>query len=233
MTDVSTFITRSETLPVHWPTQWLTHLGDDLVLFWSLVTFTILLDKWLDKTGLWKYFKHTKKPNAWPDSATYIGMTILFNQFFILGGIMLTAEIWGFHSRSGTIWEWSNLYRFPIAVLTEEILFFYAHVLLHTSWFYENVHKIHHSWVYPSGIAAYHCHPIEHAICNVIPVLVAGWVANLSFETARLWHFISVISAILSHSGYVMFSFHYLHHVNYYINYGVIGWMDNWHGTSV
>lgn len=45
--------------------------------------------------------------------------------------------------------------------------------------FYKSVHKIHHKWTAPIGIAAEYAHPFEFLIGNIVPVFTGPIVRTL------------------------------------------------------
>jgi sterol desaturase/sphingolipid hydroxylase (fatty acid hydroxylase superfamily) len=56
-----------------------------------------------------------------------------------------------------------------IYILLEEVLFYYSHRLLHWKRIYKYVHKQHHDFKAPIGIAAEYAHPIEFVFGNLLP----------------------------------------------------------------
>ena len=58
----------------------------------------------------------------------------------------------------------------PIFLLVEEVGFYYSHRLLHRPLLYRTIHKLHHDWVSPVGLAALYSHPVEHLLSNLVPV---------------------------------------------------------------
>lgn len=55
-------------------------------------------------------------------------------------------------------------------VLTEELFFYYSHRLLHTPYFYQHVHKIHHEYKAPFGMASEYAHPFEYVVGNLVSI---------------------------------------------------------------
>ncbi|CAJ0566066.1 unnamed protein product, partial [Mesorhabditis spiculigera] len=58
------------------------------------------------------------------------------------------------------------------SVLIEELGFYYTHRLFHQPFFYKRIHKIHHRWTAPVSITSVYCHPLEHAISNLMPIML-------------------------------------------------------------
>ncbi|CAG2101437.1 unnamed protein product [Medioppia subpectinata] len=67
---------------------------------------------------------------------------------------------------------WRILIHLLICVVIEEMGFYYSHRLLHLNKFYKYIHSKHHHWTVPTAIAASYCHPIEHIISNVLPIVL-------------------------------------------------------------
>lgn len=133
-------------------------------------------------------------------------------------------------------WFLSGLYKFFIALLLEEIFFYYGHRLFHLPILYSRFHKIHHRWKKPIALSAFYAHPAEHLLVNIAPVLVSGYLAGLGKVEMRLWLCVATINALLfAHGGYKLPLYknrHDIHHREFNRNYGVLGILDYIHGTN-
>lgn len=127
-----------------------------------------------------------------------------------------------------------------IYIVIEEIMFYFSHRLLHTSMFYSKIHKFHHTFTAPFGIAAIYAHPIEHMLSNVIPVSI-GSLVMLSHPTLpMIWGVLALFNTMTVHSGYdfscfLLFPapyFHDWHHEKFHENFGAIQVLDYVLGTS-
>ena len=59
-----------------------------------------------------------------------------------------------------------------VFILVREVLFYYSHRALHHPSIYKYVHKQHHEWQTPIALTAIYCHPIEHFVSNMFPVII-------------------------------------------------------------
>lgn len=89
-----------------------------------------------------------------------------------------------------------------ICLLCQEIGFYYSHRLLHSKMLYKRLHKLHHKYQAPYGLTAIYCHPIEHILSNILPVVAAFPVLKCHVSTALLWITIALTTTINDHSGY-------------------------------
>ena len=86
------------------------------------------------------------------------------------------------------------------------ILFYLAHQALHTGVLYKHIHKIHHKYSAPFGLAAEYCHPAEVAILGMGtiggPLLYCYFMRDLHIITVHIWITLRLFQAIDAHSGY-------------------------------
>ncbi|KAH7638479.1 aldo-keto reductase family 1 member b10-like protein 1 [Dermatophagoides farinae] len=129
------------------------------------------------------------------------------------------------------------IYHLVVFVFLQEITFYYLHRLLHYKFFYRFIHKIHHKWQAPIAISALYCHPFEHFLANLVPVLIGPFLMLSHRSTISIWLLIVHIVTLNDHSGYhfpLMPSpeFHDYHHLMFNQNFGRMGFLDYFHGTS-
>jgi len=122
-------------------------------------------------------------------------------------------------------------------ILWYEVFFFLAHWIAHFPLLYKHVHKIHHEWQSPIGMAAIYCHWLEHILCNLIPLIMGPFILGSHAVTLWTWITFGLISTVSHHSGYhfpwmLSSEFHDYHHLKFTQNFGVLGIMDTLFGTN-
>ncbi len=116
-------------------------------------------------------------------------------------------------------------------------MFYYTHRLFHTKYLYRTIHKIHHEWTSPIGIVCYYSHPIEHIFANILPIFVGPIIFRSHIILCAIWSIVAVITIIAAHSGYHLpilssLEAHDYHHLKFNEIYGVVGFLDKFHGTN-
>lgn len=91
-------------------------------------------------------------------------------------------------------------------MVMEDTFHYFAHRLLHYGPFYRNIHKIHHQFSAPFGLAAEYAHPAEVLILGIgtigSPILYCAITRNLHLITVYIWIILRLFQAIDAHSGY-------------------------------
>jgi|EP00505_MAST-04D_sp_SCG-Rhode-Island_P003027 sterol desaturase/sphingolipid hydroxylase (fatty acid hydroxylase superfamily) len=126
-----------------------------------------------------------------------------------------------------------------VAILFDEVLFYFSHLLLHQTNFlgfnfYAQIHKVHHEFTAPIGLVAAYCHPIEMLVGNIIPLFAGIIYMNAHIYTFLVWVVLAILGTQTHHCGYewpwMKFdhqpSFHDYHHEAFDTCYGNIGWLD-------
>ncbi|GAA5860790.1 hypothetical protein JCM1840_001968 [Sporobolomyces johnsonii] len=89
----------------------------------------------------------------------------------------------------------------------EDTWHYFAHRLFHTKYLYKHIHKVHHTYSAPFGLAAEYAHPLETLILGAGTVLAPLGFCYLNggkmhILTMYLWIALRLFQAIDSHSGY-------------------------------
>ena len=78
--------------------------------------------------------------------------------------------------------------------------------MLHLGPLYKHIHKLHHQYAAPFGLAAEYAHPVETLILGAGtlsgPLLYCWYTANFHILTMYVWVVLRLFQAIDAHSGY-------------------------------
>ncbi|CAJ0944109.1 unnamed protein product, partial [Mesorhabditis belari] len=223
--------------------------GNDFILFtlytnaltifvYLLVNIPFVILDFIQPAFVQQYKIQGKKYVTWEKFASTFPL-IVFNStvvalctsslFYVLGtytGVSFAREVP----------SWLTIIRDMIlAIFVEEFGFYYTHRLLHQPFFYKRIHKIHHRWTAPISITSVYCHPLEHALSNLTPVLLGPTLVGAHVVTFWIWFTVAVTSTTISHCGYDFLSWapqHDYHHAAFNENFGVLGLLDTIHGTN-
>jgi methylsterol monooxygenase len=146
---------------------------------------------------------------------------------------------------------WKMAYQIAIFFVLEDAWHYWTHRMMHESKFlYKNVHKIHHKYSAPFGLAAEYASPIEVMVLGFgtvsAPILYCAITKDLHILTMYLWIVFRLFQAIDAHSGYEFpWSLHHflpfwagaehhdVHHEKFVGNYSSsFRWWDYWMSTE-
>lgn len=123
--------------------------------------------------------------------------------------------IWLFHPICETFGlEWgvpfpslaTMAWQIGIFFVMEDTFHYWAHRLLHYGAFYKHIHKMHHKYSAPFGLAAEYAHPLETLVLGTgtvgSPILFSALFGHLHLFTMYVWITLRLFQAIDAHSGY-------------------------------
>ncbi|KAL5501051.1 ERG25_2 [Sanghuangporus vaninii] len=160
------------------------------------------------------YFRRWKlQPNKIPTVAEQWECTklVLMSHFTIE-----LPQIWLFHPLAESLGMSTWQVPFPDwrTILGQVVLFFIfedafhyvVHQMLHYGPFYKYIHKIHHKYSAPFGLAAEYAHPAEVLILGTGtiggPLLYCYFTQNLHIFAVYIWITLRLFQAVDAHSGY-------------------------------
>ncbi|KAF2165684.1 hypothetical protein M409DRAFT_67058 [Zasmidium cellare ATCC 36951] len=101
---------------------------------------------------------------------------------------------------------WKMAYQLAIFFVLEDTWHYWTHRAMHWGPLYKNIHKIHHQYSAPFGLAAEYASPIEVMILGLgtvgTPILWCAITKDLHLLTMYVWIVLRVFQAIDAHSGY-------------------------------
>lgn len=118
-----------------------------------------------------------------------------------------------------------------------EIVFYYAHRVLHHPFVYKHVHRLHHEFNYPVALVAFYFHPIEVLSTVYLPMLLGPLLYGHHSSLILIWVPLGIIGGIMEHCGY-KFPYssspqlHTWHHNVPNKIFGMLGVLDWIHGTN-
>lgn len=176
--------------------------------FWSLNAFLFFIEyndiPWID---VYRIQKHKPKLRLQPDVVQLLKKGVIQHQIgiiLILPLLYLLLNLYGHLSVSAPIPPISTIvWQIIVSILVDDFVFFWTHYLFHTRWLYEHIHKKHHVFKQPTGVAAVVSDPIEALIQNQLGI----WLAFIVFQekhlfTICLWTWIRTSEGVSGHSGY-------------------------------
>ncbi|KAI1618138.1 methylsterol monooxygenase [Exophiala viscosa] len=124
-------------------------------------------------------------------------------------------QIWLFHPMSQYFGlsstvpfpHWTTMaWQIALFFVLEDAWHYWLHRALHTPRLYKMIHKLHHQYSAPFGLAAEYASPLETMILAFgsvgIPIVFCAFTKNLHIMTMYLWIIGRLFQAIDAHSGY-------------------------------
>ncbi|ELU38872.1 C-4 methyl sterol oxidase [Rhizoctonia solani AG-1 IA] len=204
------------------------------------------------------YFRRWKlQPNKIPTVQEQWECTklVLYSHFTIE-----LPQIWFFHPIASACgmntwqvpfpnWQTAAL-QVALFFVFEDAFHFFAHRALHYGPLYKHIHKVHHKYSAPFGLAAEYAHPAEVFILGMGtiggPLLYCLAGFELHMVTVLVWVTLKLFQAVDAHSGYdfpwslnriIPFwsgaDHHDFHHMAFVNNFSTsFRWLDHWFGTD-
>lgn len=230
-----------EGLPVSHTTRVIIMTGIVPMIWFYIYGFLLFL---VDFTASDKFIAKYKVQNSFrPSREQYMAAlrVSLFNWIALALPYMCVLTYWLLPATIGPI---PTVYIFlrdmVVYIALEEVLFYSGHRLLHQPMFYAPIHKFHHTYTAPFGIAAVYAHPIEHMLSNVMPVSAGPILMQSHPLVPMVWGVLALFNTMTVHSGFdlthlLIFPspyFHDWHHEKFNENFGVGLGLDYVLGTS-
>lgn len=222
---------------------WGTLVAHELFYFGSYIPFWIA-----DFIPALRKYKVQVKPNGWNSywkCLKYLafvhfvvqwGMMLIFRPVVLYLGLQVSKPLPSWTSIGGTV---------LISFILEDAYFYFVHRLLHYGPLYKYIHKKHHEFAAPIGMAAEYAHPIESLVLGV-GTLVGPILLTRHLLSLWIWLLVRLYQTVEAHSGYdfpwsptklIPFwggaIFHDFHHETFTGNYSsTFTYMDWIFGTS-
>ncbi|TPX66727.1 hypothetical protein SpCBS45565_g04268 [Spizellomyces sp. 'palustris'] len=229
-----------------------------LVLFiWHEVVFfgRFLPYYIMDQIPFFKKWKIQEAKENTPEMYWKCVKSVIQSQLFVQLPMMLlfhpTATWLGMRFLEVPFPSWTTIALsclFCLAV--EDCYHYFAHRLMHHGPFYKYIHKLHHEFQAPFGIAAEYAHPIEVLVVGqgffLGPVALLAMGVDMHVLTMAVWLAVRLIETVDVHAGYDFpwsihkilpfwggADFHDYHHMAFVGNYSSsFRWWDWLFGTD-
>lgn len=159
---------------------------------------------------------------------------VMYPCLALIDGFEMTLPLPSFFT-----WTWQMFF----CILMEDIGQYWFHRWLHTPYLYKKIHKLHHKYSAPFGLAAAYAHPLEVLIL-AIPTFMGPVMLRCHYLVFFSFVLFRQLDAVGTHCGYDLphlFDFlpyyggtrmHDFHHKNFIWNYSSrFDFMDRWFGT--
>ncbi|KAJ2666486.1 C-4 sterol methyl oxidase [Coemansia sp. RSA 1199] len=180
--------------------------------------------------------------------------SLLVSQIFVQLPMMMfflpAAKMIGFEC-SAPFPAWLRVaFQVSVFFVIEDFYHYWAHRLFHYGIFYKRIHKVHHEYTAPFGIAAEYAHPLETAILGqgtiAGPLFFNYFIEQVHITTMLIWIAARLWQTVEAHCGYDFpwsashwlpfwagASHHDYHHMAFVDNFAsTFRWWDRIFGTD-
>lgn len=123
---------------------------------------------------------------------------------------------------------------FLVIAAIAETSFYLTHMLLHQSFLYKHIHKIHHRFKAPTALVGVYAHPLEFIFSHVFSIVIGPAIVNAHPYTTGFCFSVALFSVCKGHSGYAILNAtkHDDHHLHTNGNYSPLHVLDLLMGTA-
>jgi len=130
---------------------------------------------------------------------------LFFNYFFVQPILIILGHFvlkWLGMEFAGPLPSWSTIAWVIVGCFfVEDFYFYWIHRLLHASFIYKRIHKIHHDHAAPFGIAGEYAHPVETVFLG-FGTIFGPLIFCRHMFVLWVWLFFRVFQVVEAHSGY-------------------------------
>jgi len=256
---------NSLSLLEQWWAKWYLYVGDP-VLATGIMSFLIheifyfgRCIPWMiiDRIPYFKKWKLQEEKMPTPAEQWKCLKLVLLTHFTVelpqIWGFHPMAEYFGMATHQVPFPKWTTIaYQVALFFVMEDAWHYWAHRTLHSfPVLYKRIHKLHHEFSAPFGLAAEYAHPAEILILGIGTVggpILWCWLSggNLHLFTMYIWIILRLFQAVDAHSGYDFpwslqhwlpvwsgADHHDFHHMNFLGCYSTsFRWWDHYMGTD-
>jgi len=194
------------------------------ITYWTMCLFFLIADWfYLDKLHVnWKKYPKAFKTSLTNQLAVSLPTIYLFDDL-IISSIDINPSSWFFYG-----------FKIFLIVNLSNLFFYTTHRLLHTRWFFNQIHYKHHKFVEPIACATLYAHPVEHLFANILSFILPIIIVGTTFNTIVCLLVAGTIVSTIAHVKYKILpttNGHLVHHQLFKYNYGFGNYLDKLLGT--
>lgn len=162
--------------------------------------------------------RYKSNPDPWPwhtDPVAWRALVIKATGVLLFNGNVLVLAVYLPLSKMGLIEQHATgaeevpgtvelASQILLCMLCEDFTFYWTHRMLHWGPIYKHVHKMHHTFKTPVGIAAEYAHPIEFIFGNMLPSAIGPALLGpkAHIVTVFAWYLLRFGETLDGHCGY-------------------------------